>query len=114
MNRPYIKCLKCGLTVDTMREFDLQEKRKEWFVTPTSDGWTWEHMHNCELAKKNREKLEGGKKKWIVCFGDTYAMDLIIYAKEIKKVDEYTFKVDGMEMTFDCQPIRSINVEGED
>ncbi|UXR28762.1 hypothetical protein [Bacillus phage Nachito] len=53
-------------------------------------------------------------KKWCVCFGDTYAMDLFIQAEEVKQVDEYKFTVDGIEMTFDCQPIRSIRLEEND
>lgn len=51
------------------------------------------------------------KKKWYICFGDTYAMDLYVYAEKVEKVDDYTFKVDGVEMTFDCQPIRSVRLD---
>ncbi|AGR46729.1 hypothetical protein JL_40 [Bacillus phage JL] len=54
--RPHIKCNACGLAVDTMREFDEQVKRKEWYTA--GDGWTWEWYHNCDKYKENKAKEE--------------------------------------------------------
>jgi ubiquitin C-terminal hydrolase len=51
-----IKCNLCGATSTTWQQFDNERKIGLWFVTITSDGFTWEYGHDC---KKHLELMDG-------------------------------------------------------